>query len=192
MKNDKEFLKGIYEKAEILEREKTQSNSIYKKYMKYSSVAALIIILPLIFKSEILSPKNNEIQTPEPRIIMMNNPVSNFTESDYIVIGKIKEIDKGETKEESIDVIVSLEDKLLGDIYEDEIILKMPSYMEDEFKEGNRSLLFLYKDENQVYKLFNEIDGQFIELVQNVFVDKLGNQYSLEDIKKNIDRRSLK
>ena len=60
--------------------------------------------------------------------------------------------------------------------------------MEGEFKKGSKSLLFLQKEEG-VYYLVNDGEGQFLEVEKDVFIDKQGNKYNIDDIKDNIDRR---
>ena len=84
MKNDREFLEGIYKKAEILEREKFKRRKTYNNFIKYSSVAAIFIILPLLlFNNQIF--KSNNIDLPmEPRIMNVIDPISNFNDAEYV------------------------------------------------------------------------------------------------------------
>lgn len=185
MKNDREFLEGIYQKAEVLKREKFQKKFPYKMYIRYSSVAAILVILPLlIFKDQIFE-LNNEIETPQPRVTRMMERVDYFSQAEYIVIGKTKEISNQKSNEEFVDIVILLENNILGEIEDDEIILRVESHIKEEFKVGDRNLLFLYRQENK-YNLLDGSNSQFKELVNDVYVDKYGNQYSLEDIKNNI------
>lgn len=184
MKNDREFLEGIYQKAEVLKREKLQKKFPYKMYIRYSSVAAILIIIPLMmFRGQIFNLKD-EIETPEPKITrMMMEPVDNFLESDYIVVGRIEE--KIKYSEELTDVVIYVDNILLGKIKEEKIILSVPFYLSDEFKIGDRNLLFLYRLEDK-YILLDGTNSQFKESKKDEFIDQYGNQYSLEDIKNNI------
>lgn len=185
MKNDREFLDGIYQKAEILEREKLQEDSKkkspYKKYIPYSSVAAMFILLPILLLSkEALSP-GNELPGQEPMMIRMDEPGSIFIEADYLLIGQVEYIEK-KSNEGTMEIEISLEEILKGQIQEEKIIVEAPSNMKDEFKEGDRSLFLLYKEDN-IYKLLGEREGQFKEENSHMFIDRFGDKYRLEEIK---------
>ncbi|MDR7869391.1 MAG: hypothetical protein RIN55_00930 [Tissierellaceae bacterium] len=204
MKSNKEFLEGVYNKAKIMEEERKNKNYIYKKYLRFSSIAAIIVILPLlVFRSQIFE-SNDYVEIPQmARILELVDPQLNFLEADYIVIGKAKKIYKSQYVEESnyiyTDVDIQLENVLLGDIKENEILLRVKggkvkknkifSAMEGEFSKSNKSLLFLNKDENGVYYLVHGSESQFSEIDKDLFVDKTGNTYDLDIIKENIDRR---
>lgn len=204
MKNNKEFLEGVYSKAKILEEERNKKNLLHKRYTRFSSIAAIIVILPLlVFKSQIYEPNNYKEIPQMVRMISIEDPQLNFLEADYIVIGETKKIYKSQYVKEGnyiyTDVAIHIDNVLLGDIDEDEIILRVKggkvkkekvfSMLEGEFEKGSKSLLFLYKDENNIYYLVNGSESQFAEIEKDLFMDKSGNKYDLDYIKENIDRR---
>lgn len=204
MKSNKEFLEGVYSKAKILEQERNKKNLLYKRCIRFSSIAAIIVILPLlVFKSQIYEPNNYKEIPQMIRMMNIEDPQLNFLEADYIVIGETKKIYESQYVKEGnyiyTDVAINLKNVLLGDIDKEEILLrvkggkvkkeKVISVMEGEFKKGSESLLFLYKDENDIYYLVNGSASQFTEIEKDLFIDKSGNKYDLDYIKENIDRR---
>lgn len=204
MKDNREFLEGVYKKAEMLERERVEKSRIYKRYVKISSMAAaIVIIVPLLlFKGQNSVPKGYTEIPQIARMFTIDDPMISFHEADYIVVGETKKIDKSQYVKENnyiyTDITIGIEKVFLGDIHKDEIILrvrggkvekeKVFSQMEGEFKKGSKSLLFLQKEEG-VYYLVNDGEGQFLEVEKDVFIDKQGNKYNIDDIKDNIDRR---
>lgn len=208
MKNNKEFLEGVYRKAEILEKEKISKQepkrSIpYKKYIRFASVAAIFIILPLLFLNSGIMTPYTDIGIHQPRIMTINDPMSNYLGADFIIIGETKEIENSVYVEEgnyiSTDVIIAVDQVLLGEIENDVITVrvnggkvkkaKVLSQMEGDFNKDERSILFLYKGGEDIYSLVNNGDGQFKEIEKDIFTDKFGDKYTLEDIKDYIDRR---
>lgn len=198
MKTDKEFLNGIYAKAEVLQRETNKTRNPYKKYYRFASMAALIILIPaLFFANNNLGYK--EIYPMNIRMISVSDPSTYFYEAGSIVIGEVKEIKGSKYIEEKdyiyTDIVIKPKEVLRGDINENEIILringgkvkshKVYSNMESEFIKGETILLFLRKDEEGFYNLISD-KSQFLEIENNIFIDELGNEYSLEDIKNNI------
>lgn len=182
MKSDREFLDGIYKKAAILEDQKQKKNILYSKLIRFSSVAAIFIILPLlIFNSQLFDPEN-KIETPsQPKIMISYDPNYIFQMADYILIGNVYRIEKDTVE-------ITIENTLYGEINRDKILIKI----EDEglrynFIKGSRNLLFLNKV-NDNYHLLE--DGQFRE-VDKVFMNSNGDSFDLEDIKNNIERRQL-
>jgi hypothetical protein len=197
MKNDREFLNGIYAKAEVLQRETDKTKKSNKVYYKFVSMAALIILIPtLLFLNNDFGYK--EIH-PMTRMISISDPGTYFYEADFIVIGKVKEVKNSKYVEEEnyifTDVVIIPDQVLKGDIKGNEIVLringgkvrseKVYSNMESEFIKGKTSLLFLRKDNEGFYNLVND-KSQFLEIENNIFRDELGNKYSLEDIENNI------
>lgn len=198
MKTDREFLNGVYAKAEVLQKETNKTNKPYKRYYRFASFAALIILIPVLFFAN-----NNlgykEIYPMNARMISMRDTSTYFYEADLIVIGEVKEIKGSKYIEEKdyiyTDIVIKPEEVLRGDINEKEITLringgkvkshKVYSNMESEFIKGKTSLLFLRKNEEGVYNLIND-KSQFLEIEKNIFVDELGNNYSLRDIENNI------
>lgn len=208
MKNNKEFLEGVYRKAEVLEKEKISKeepkrNIPYKKYIRFSTVAAIFIILPLLFFKSQMGVPYTDIGNLQPRIVSINDPISNFVESDFIVVGETKEIEDSIYVKEGnyiyTDIIISVDQVFLGEIGKDEIRIrvnggkvkkeKVLSKMEGDFQKGERSLLFLYKDGDGLYYLVNNGESKFKESEKDIFIDEFGNKYTLEDIKNYIDRR---
>lgn len=192
MKSDKEFLEGIYQKAEILKRENNKKKASYRSYIKYSSVAALFIIIPLLFLNSKLWGPNNEAEFPQPRMMTIDNPVSNFFEADYILIGETDEINKSASDSDTTEIRILVDRTFLGEINDNIISLEIQSDMESEFIKGDRSLLFLYKDDQGVYNLTNGYNGQFKETTKDIFIDSNGNEYGIKDIENQITRRRLK
>lgn len=207
MKDNKEFLEGIYRKAEILEKEKLKEepkrNIPYQRYIKFASVAAIFIIIPLILLNSGTLTPYTDIGSHQPRIMTINDLMTNFLGSDFIIIGETKEIkDSIYVKEENYiytDIIISVGEVFLGEIENKEITVrvnggkvkkeKVLANMEGDFNKDERSLLFLQKHSEEIYSLVNNGDGQFKEIEKDIFIDKYGDRYSLEDIKNYIDRR---
>lgn len=199
MKSNRDFLDGVYSKAEEIRLENNIKKSIInKKYYKYSSVAALIILIPmLLFANSRLGyqeiPGTNMIRT-------ISEPSSYFSEADFIVIGETKEIGKSTYVENDnyiyTDITIAIDEVLLGDLEDQDIILrvnggkakkeKVYSLMEGEFTKGKRSLFFLVKSDENVYQLIHGKDSQFVEIENNVYIDKSGNKYNLEEVKNKI------
>lgn len=181
MKNDKEFLEGIYKKAEVLEREKYKKNRVFNNFIKYSSVAAIFIILPLLLFNNQISKPNN-IDTPiQPRIMNVMDPMTNFYEAEYILIGTTEKIDKD-------NITICIDEVLYGDISTDEIIIDVSNgVIADAFIIEEKNLLFLNKDDK--FYLTLGIDSIFKETNNGVFEDSFGNEYNLKEVKNNIDRR---
>lgn len=204
MKDNREFLEGIYKKAEVLEKEKANKSIKYKRYLKYSSVAAaIVIIIPLLLFIGENSVSKEYVEIPQMiRLFRTNDPMINFNNAEYIVIGKPEKIGKSQyVKEDNYiytDITIDIEEVFLGDIHKDEITLrvmggkvkkdKVFSEMEGRFKKREKSLLFL-REEKGIYYLFDGDESQFLEVEQDVFLDKQGNKYNLDDIKNNINRR---
>ncbi|WP_353095072.1 hypothetical protein [Tissierella praeacuta] len=204
MKDNREFLEGVYKKAGALEREKVKKSRIYKRYVKISSMAAaIVIIVPLLlFKRQNSVPKDYTEIPQIARMFTIDDPMISFYEADYIVVGETKKIDRSQYVKENnyiyTDITIRVDQVFLGGIYENEIILRIKggkaekekvfSQMEGEFKKGKKSLLFL-REEEGVYYLVNGNESQFLEVEKDIFIDKLGNQYNIDDIKDNIDRR---
>lgn len=195
MKNNREFLDGVYLKAEDLKRDIKKKSSFNINHIRYSSVAALIILIPVLFFA------NSRLGYQEvPQISMartINDPSLYFSEADFIVIGEIKKISEGTFVESDnyiyTDIAISIDEVLLGKLGNQEIILRVNggkdkkervySPMEGEFNKGERSLFFLNRNDEETYHLTDGGDSQFIEVENNIFVDKLGNKYSLEEVK---------
>lgn len=186
MKNDKEFLEGIYKKAIILKLEKKEVKPIYTKKNKYSFIAVIFIIIPLLLINKDISNQKNQVEAPHPRVININKSTSSFINSNYILLGVVESITKKESKEDFTDIIISLDKVFLGEINNTKIVLEIPSDMELDFIIGQRNLLFLNKKENDIYYLTNESEGPFKEFETDVFRNQFDNEYSLEDIKNNI------
>jgi hypothetical protein len=203
MKDNRDFLEGVYKKAEILKREKIKKTRIYRNTIRFGTVAAAIaIIISLAFNNINLSTKNY-IEIPQvARSLSIDDPMTNFYNAENIVIGKVKNIGKSQYIEDNnyiyTDITIQPEEVFLGNINEEEITLRVKggkirkekifSPIEGRFKKKEKSLLFLYEQKG-IYYLLNGAESQFLELEDNVFEDKQGNKYSIEDIKNNIDRR---
>lgn len=197
MKNNREFLDGIYDKAKVLQYETNKRKAINKRYYRLASIAALIILIPMfVFVNNNLGYKEIHEKT---RMISLSDPNSYFYEADFIVIGEVNEIKQSIYKEEEnyiyTDIVITLDQALRGDIKEEQIVLringgkvkkeKVYSKMESEFSKGKRYLLFMIKGDGEIYHLVQG-ESQFIEKRKDVFEDKLGNKYSLEDIENKI------
>lgn len=206
MKANREFLEGIYKKAEVLEREKIKKSTIYKRYVKISSMAAAIAVIVslILFRGQISVPKDYTEIPQVVRMFTLNDPMVNFYEADYVVIGETKKINKSQYVKENnyiyTDITIGVDEIFLGDIHNDEIILRIKggkvekekvfSQMEGEFKKGKKSLLFLQKEKG-IYYLVNGDESQFLEIEKDIFIDKQGNKYNMDNIKDNIDRREV-
>lgn len=194
MKSNREFLDGIYSKARALEKETIKPVKNLRIYYRFASIAAVIILIPAIFFW------NNNMGYEEITAPMvartMNDPSSYFYEADFIVIGKAEEIGTSQYVKDHnyiyTPVTLSVKETVLGEIHESEIIIrvnggkvkkeKVWSKMDSDFIEGKNSLVFLTKDGNGIYQLVNS-ESQFEEVGIDLFKDKSGQEYSLEDIK---------
>lgn len=181
MKSDREFLRGVYERAEMLKKEEKEKKNPYIKYLRYSSLAALVIILPLlIFQSQIWP--TDDIESIEPRMVRMLDEIDVFLESDYIVIGEISKI---QADGDFHDIVIDLDQVLFGEIEIKDLVFKIPFFLKDNFKIGDRNLFFLYKEEGQ-YRLTDEYNSQWKQVEEGIFEDQNGNKYNLQEIEDKI------
>lgn len=176
MKTNREFLNGVYQKAEVLEKEKNKKKRTYNSYLRYSSVAALFIILPLLLFSKQIINKDNVNMPIVPRTISIHSVEESFNTAEYILVGTIEKVKKN-------NIIVSIDESFYGDISLDKISIEEYSKT---FKKNNKYLLFLNKDEN-----FYVLDSMDYSVEEGLFGDTYGNKYDYEKIKDNIDRRIL-
>lgn len=197
MKNNREFLDGIYSKAEALQNETREQAKAPKWNYRFASIAAIIILIPTIF---FWNSNMGYEEISAPMIVRnINDPRTYFHDADFIVTANTVEIGKSQyVKEDNYiftPVTLSVKEILLGQIEESEIILrvnggkvkkeKVWSKIDSNFIEGKDSLVFLSKDENGIYHLINS-ESQFEEVGNDLFKDKLGQKYSLEEIRKII------
>lgn len=185
MKSDKEFLDGIYKKADLLQKEESRKKYSLYKYIKYSSVAAIFILIPLLLlKGDLWAPPN-EIQSPEPRTISMNHDLYDFTTADCIIIGEVENIKVEESKTLFNEIIISIDHVLKG-IIDNNGSLRILSNFDHELKIGIKYLFFIKKEEDGFYYMDSKSEGAFRELGPDIFIDSIGNEYYLEDIKNTI------
>lgn len=207
MKNNKEFLEGVYRKAEALEKEKAKEvprgHIQYQKYIGFASVAAVFIIIPLLFFNSGIMTPYTDIGIHQPRIMTISDPMGNFLGADFIISGKTKGIEDSVYVREGeyiyTDIIFSIDQVFLGEIDKNEITVrvnggkvrkeKVFSKIEGDFNKDEKNLLFLQKDGEGVYSLVNNEDSQFKEIEKDIFIDDFGYKYTLEDIKNYIDGR---
>ena len=197
MKSNKEFLDGIYSKAEALENERTKPVKNPRIYYRFAAFAAMIILIPTVFFWN--SDRGYE-EISSPMVVRtINDPSSYFYDADVIVIGQTKEIAKSKyVKEENYiytDITFKVEEVLKGDVEVKDIILRVnggivkaervKAEMQSEFIEGKNSLVFLFKNEDGIYNLISS-ESKFEEVEKDLFKDKLGNDYKLEDIKQQL------
>lgn len=194
MKTNREFLNGIYAKAEVLEKEKNKRVKGPSMFYRMASIAALIILIPTIFLWN--SNRGYEELASPTMVRTIDDPISYFGEADFIVIGKARKINESQYVKEGnyifTDINMDIIEVLKGEINNGEIIVrvsggkvqseKLKSKMDSEFIKGKNSLLFLSKDESGIYSLVNS-ESQFLESGSDLFKDKLGNEYTLEEIK---------
>lgn len=194
MKTNREFLDGIYSKAEELQKETTKDYKTPRINYRFASIAAMIILIPTIFfwnsnrgYQELVSPM---------MVRTMNDPSSYFYEADFIVIGKTEQVGTSQyVKEDNYiftDITIKIDEILKGQIDEEEIVIrvnggkvrkeKVWSQMDSEFIKGKTSLVFLTQDNSGIYHLINN-ESQFEQVDEDLFKDKLGNEYKLEAIK---------
>ncbi len=206
MKTDKEFLNGIYMKADILEREKNQpkvKKSIFssRSFKFATALAAIVLMIPTYF-----SLKGNFDHYEElpklARAIFLEDPMANYYDAEYIVVGRVKRIHKSEYVEEGnyifTDIDIEVEESLLGSVDEDNIILrasggqvkskKLFSKLEGNFNKNKRYVFFLVKY-GEDYELLMGEASQYKDTGNNSYIDIYDNTYSLEEIKKLIDGR---
>lgn len=197
MKSNKEFLDGIYSKAEALENEGTKPVKNPRIYYRFAAIAAMIILIPTI---SFWNSHRAYEEISSPMVIRtINDPSSYFYDADVIVIGQTKEIAKSNyVKEENYiytDITFEVEEVLKGDVEVNDIILRVnggivkaervKAEMQSEFIEGKNSLVFLLKNEDGIYHLISS-ESKFEEVEKGLFKDKLGNDYKLEEIKQQL------
>lgn len=197
MKSNKEFLDGIYSKVEALENERTKPVKNPKIYYRFAAIAAMIILIPTI---SFLNSHRAYEEISSPMVVRtINDPSSYFYDADVIVIGQTKEIAKSNyVKEENYiytDITFKVEEVLKGDVEVRDIILRVnggivkaervKAEMQSEFIEGKNSLVFLLKNEDGIYHLISS-ESKFEEVEKDLFKDKLGNDYKLEEIKQQL------
>ncbi|TAH59844.1 MAG: hypothetical protein EWM50_07330 [Gottschalkiaceae bacterium] len=187
MKNDAEFLKGVYAKAESLSKEKEKYK--YNKYIKYSSVAALFILIPILLLQNIIN--NNEpspIEQPspisQPRTMSFGNIDYSFSNAEYILKGSV--VSKT-SDDDYVELKLSIDEKLFGNDINNEIIAYGSKEIVNFLSDGTDVVVFLYEQDGD-YFIFNDSEGILIEHLPNTYIDIFGNEYSIEDITKNIDR----
>lgn len=197
MKSNREFLDGVYSKAEALQNETKLEKKNPKMYYRFASIAAIIILIPTILFWKTNS-AYEEISAPM-AVRMVQDPSTYFAEADYILIGETESINESiYLKDENYiytDINIKIMELLKGEIDEEEIALrvsggivkkeKIKSNMDSEFVKGKISLVFLLKDEQGYYNLINS-KSQFKEVEKDLYVDEFGNEYSLEEIKNTI------
>jgi|GEM_PF-6171013 len=182
MKNNDEFLKGVYEKIEILSKDKTNKFK-YRKYVKYSSIAALFIIIPLLLLQNNIGTHEPSVIN-EPRILSMGNIESDLANSEYVILGVITSKAKSE---EGLNVQVEVEEVLYGENIKDTLVVSTLSDLDEVFRKDTRVVLLLDKVEED-FVLFSEMESILVEETKGEFLDIFGNKYSIKEINNIIDR----
>lgn len=186
MKSDREFMDGIYKKADLLKKKKSKEKYSLNIYIKYSSVAAIFILIPLLlFKSDLLDPPK-KIQLAEPKIFSMEDSLYDFSTADSIVVGEIENIKDVAFKTSYKEITISIDNVLKGTIDNNQF-LSILSNVDHDFERGVKYLFFIKKEGDGFYYMDNEFEGAFRELDSDTFIDSLGNEYFLEDIKNTIE-----
>lgn len=194
MKSNREFLDGIYSKAEALQNETRKPYKTQRIYYRFASIAAMIILIPTIF---FWNSNRGYEEIPSPMMIRtIDNPNSYFQEADFVLIGETEKIAESKYVKEGnyiyTDITFKIEEVLKGEIDDKEVIIranggtvkskKLRSKMLSEFIEGKTSLVFLSQDEKGIYHLISS-ESKFEEVEKDLFKDKLGNEYKLEQIR---------
>ncbi|WFA07777.1 hypothetical protein [Tissierella sp. Yu-01] len=185
MKNNADFLKGVYEKAEILSKKKEQEKYKYNKYLNYSSIAALFIIIPIMLFQSHINKNNNEPSPMDlPRTMAYGNIDYSFSNAEYILKGSIiSKIDD----DSQVELRFLVDKNLSGDVVENEVTILGSKEILNFLSDYRNLVVFLYKQDNNFY-LINDSEGILIEHLPNTYVDIFGNEYSLEEIINEIDR----
>jgi hypothetical protein len=184
MKNNADFLEGIYKKAEILSAKKATQK--HTPYIKYSSIAALFILVPLFLlyqnSGADQDPQATALQTP--RTMSLGNMDFIFTHAEYVAKGTIVSTT---ATNDFLELRLSVEDTLFGPALSKEILvlgdLHSLGILETQFP----VVAFLYKQEDTYY-LLGDREGLFIQDSQNTYRDALENKYSIEEIYQKLDR----
>ncbi len=184
MKSNEEFLKGIYEKAEIINSEKKVYSRKPNRYLKYSSIAALFIIIPVLLIQGNLS-KELPPDVKGPRVMSYGNIDQGFLEADQILSGTV--VDK-RIEETEIKISVDVNEVLYGSEAEENIIVYGAENISDSLVLEEEYIYLLYKQDKKLY-LYNDIEGLLINDNSGSFIDVFGNRYTIEDILNNIDGR---
>lgn len=197
MKSNRQFLDGIYSKAEVLENERSKHYKAPRMNYRFASIAAMIILIPTIF---FLNSNRGYQDIPSPMVIRTIDDPNLYTQqADYVFIGQTGEIGESKyVKEDNYiytDVTFNIEEVLKGEVEDKNIIIrvsggivkreKLRGKLQTEFIEGKTSLVFLTKDEKGIYDLISS-ESKFEEIEKNLFKDKLGNEYKLEEIKEQL------
>lgn len=184
MKSNEEFLKGVYDRAEILSNEKKAYNKKPNKYLRYSSIAALFIIIPILLIQGNLN-KEAPIDINEPRVMSFGNIDQSFKEADYILIGTIEDKVFNDNK---FDASVSISEVLYGDVYREIIEISGPDFISDSII-IDQQYIFMLKEQDNKFYLYNDLEGLLVNDNSDSYIDVFGNKYTIEDVLNNIDGR---
>ena len=184
MRNNGDFLKGVYEKAEILLEQKEKKQLKYKKYLKYSSVSALFILIPLLLLQNNVPDINEPLPINEPRVMSFGNIDYSFSNAEFILKSSINSIN---STDDFVELKLSVENNLYGDDIGDEITVLGSKETTNFISDYENIIVFLNELDNKYY-LNNDSEGILIEYLPNVYVDMFGNEYTTEDIIQKIDR----
>lgn len=211
MKTDREFLDGIYERAEKLKEQETQpvKKSAFKIYKNYivSAVAAvllIIIIYPLTHLDKTVQKNSvSELERSLPFSIKLAQPINLSQlakESDVIVKAKVKKIEKTvyEKDKDIMRTTVTLNTQEVYKGSKDTKKIKIivdnvcefkneaNSSVQEEFKKDEITLLFLNKTDNE-YILSTNTDSKYTYLSSEnsdeIFQDSDLNVVSVKQLK---------
>ncbi len=196
MKSNREFLDGMYSKAEVLEKQRIKPYKAPRFNYNFAALAAMIILIPTIFFWK----GNTGYQDITSPMMIRNieDSSSYFQEADFVLTGITEKIDESIYMKEDnyiyTDINFKIEEALKGEIDSKDIIIrvnggmvkkeKLKSKIEGKFIKGESSLVFLSKDEQGIYYLISP-ESQFEQIKEDLFKDKSGNEYSLEKLKNN-------
>lgn len=184
MKNNEEFLRGVYEKAEILNNEGRVKEKKTSIYLRYSSIAALFILIPILIMQGNLK-EDTPLIINEPRIMSYGNIDQSFLEADYIVMGRVEGIS---VENNEVEISIKVDEDLLGKQLMDTIVVNGADFISDGIIVNQIYIFLLYEAEEQLY-LYKDLEGLLVKDDSDSFIDIFGNRYSVEDVRNNIDGR---
>lgn len=184
MKNNEEFLRGVYEKAEILKNEGRAKKKKPSMYLRYSSIAALFILIPILMMQGNLK-EDTPLAINEPRVMSYGNIDQSFLEADYILMGRVegKSVESNE-----VEISIKVEEDLLGKQLMDTIVVNGADFISDGIIVNQMYIFLLYEYEGRLH-LYKDLEGLLVKDDSDSFIDIFGNRYSVEDLINNIDGR---
>ncbi|MCR3955809.1 MAG: hypothetical protein NUK57_05880 [Gudongella sp.] len=180
MKTDKEFLKGVYEKVDMLERESIENKPGFGIFLKYSSVAAIFILIPLLYmmtQGNPATPQDIPLEVAGPRVRSSENTNWILEYADTIVTGVVEK----RVSENGNQILIRVASVVRGQVSEDSILVSDNLEYKGEF--AGREAMFLLENTHDGYSLINGMEGVLYKDAPGLYVDVFGQRHSEEKLR---------